>query len=297
MLLWSLSGAFAQGPRDLLAEIETGSNLLSEPVIPHLDETTVLPSVVLDGAPVHIHVQGLFVTGKHFIVTGRLERSPKRALFMRFDRHDPTDFEVLDITPTSPAGVAEILDHPGGFDFDGTHFWIPVAISRAKSHTAIVKLTHAPNLPLAQQSHEVAFRVHDHIGAIACRDDAIYGATWDTKHVLIWNDDGKMTRRIAQSSFVRNDAQWRLAVQDWKFERDFLFAAGLEKSPVGAPAKAIIDVLRPMAMVRVGRIELPNMDGVTRPVTNEGMAWHAGRLFLLPEDLGRGAKVLQFSFH
>ena len=43
------------------------------------------------------------------------------------------------------------------------------------------------------------------------------------------------------------------------------------------------------------RIE-PNKPLTPREPENEGLALHEGRLYLLPEDIGRGAKVLRFKF-
>jgi hypothetical protein len=218
-------------------------------------------------------------------------------VFLRFDRSDPSTYEIVDITPTAPVGSEQFQDHPGGFDFDGMHFWIPVAVSQANSATTVLKITHAPDLPLEEHGRQVAFRVPDHVGAIACQEKKLFGANWDTKEVYVWNQKGDLIRQIPQSEFVANNDQWRLAVQDWKFVGTHLLASGLDRFPGRDPAqRAVVDVLRAPAMQRVLTIQLPEVNSATRPLTNEGMAWYEGHLFLLPEDLGRGARIWRFNF-
>ena len=53
----------------------------------------------IDGDPAVIHTQGLYVDDEHFYVTGRFEKTPKRALLLRFERSDPQRYEYIDITP------------------------------------------------------------------------------------------------------------------------------------------------------------------------------------------------------
>ena len=101
----------------------------------------LIPNFEIENQPARIHTQGLWVTKEHFFVTGRLERSPRRALFLRFERNDLNKVEYVDITPAfgSSDNKVTLLDHPGGFDFDGRSFWIPVAISKPGSKSIILK--------------------------------------------------------------------------------------------------------------------------------------------------------------
>ena len=56
---------------------------------------------------------------------------------------------------------------------------------------------------------------------------------------------------------------------------------------------AMIDVVNGTSKL----IRLAPRPDVGRPVTNEGLALLQNELFLLPEDFGKGAKVLRYSFH
>jgi hypothetical protein len=76
-----------------------------------------------------------------------------------------------------------------------------------------------------------------------------------------------------------------------------LLAGGIDKSPkrpdgTSAATVSWID-LKERKTVFSKRLE--PRDDVSRPLTNEGLAWFENELFLLPEDLGKGAKVLRFS--
>jgi hypothetical protein len=79
------------------------------PIVYEADD--VLPNVSIDGESAIIHTQGLYVTDKHYLVTGRRETDPNRALLLRFSRADLRSYEFLDITTPPVNGV--ILDHPG----------------------------------------------------------------------------------------------------------------------------------------------------------------------------------------
>ena len=263
-----------------------------------------LPPVKIDGETALVHTQGLWVSDDHYYVTGRLERRPKRALLFRFDRHNRQRYEHIDVTPNSPSRSSEKLDHPGGFDFFDGYFWIPVAQSKPQGPSVIYRIKASPGQPLSQLKAEVAFIVEDHIGAIAYEPstDLLYGASWDTKSIYIWNPRGELQRKIARAQLVKRNPRWQLAVQDWKhvpagwFGSPAIIAGGIDKSPhrIAADSNAVIEFLDMKAGTSLAEIRMPPVEGVTRPITNEGLAWHHDELFLLPEDLGRGAKVLRY---
>jgi hypothetical protein len=276
-----------------------------------------LPEVVVAGCAAVIHVQGLYVTDAHFYITGRLERDTCRALFLAFDRTSPNHYDVLDITP--PAGpalgednsaanrprAASRLDHPGGFDSDGRAFWIPVAVSRPRGPTAVVRLEHSAGQPPSKWHWHIAFRVDDHIGALAW--DAVtgrlYGANWDTRRVYTWSTDGEERAAIARADMVKGQPDWSLAVQDWKGLRDSrlfppgtLVAGGIDKGPSrnAALSSAVVEWLDPIRRKRLAQARLGPAPHHPGAPTREGLAWYHDQLYLLPSDLGRGATILRY---
>ncbi len=268
-----------------------------------------LPPVKIAGHAANIHTQGLFVTEHQYYVTGRLETKPKRALLLRFNRSDLKTYEYIDITPASPEDETAVLDHAGGFDLvDDKYFLIPIARSNPQGPTLVVRVNFSPRNPLAQCESEIVFKVDDHIGAICYEPTTrrLYGANWDTKIIYAWDITGQAEQQFARSQWVAENPQWQLAVQDWKSAGGrfaqvpgTIIAGGIDKSPDRAAeaSSAVIDFLDPGRRRQLARIHMPAIEGVTRPVTNEGLAWYQQHLFLLPEDIGRGAKVLRFRIH
>ncbi len=264
-----------------------------------------LPTVHINGLEAVIHTQGLFVTKDHYYVTGRLETESKRAFFLRFNRQDLKRYEYIDITPVSTPGTEKTLDHPGGFDFAQGSFWIPVALSKPRGPSVILRIEMRPQEPLTNWSPQIGFLVNDHIGAI-CYEPAtrtLYGANWDTRSVYAWETSGKLKKKIDRDQLVRDNADWQLAVQDWKPAADGFFASpgviivgGIDKSPTRPTdaSVAVVEFLDLAQQKSLSRVRMPSITGVRRPITNEGLAWHGSLLFLLPEDIGRGAKILRF---
>lgn len=265
----------------------------------------VLPAVLIDGKQAKIHTQGLYVTDRHYLVTGRLENGEdaqsRRALLLRFDRQHDMRVEFIDITPAD-AGE-ERLDHPGGFDVDAMgRLWIPISTSHHKGPSLISRYHVDPNKPLRAAQMELQFSCADHIGAICLDGDGqLHGASWDTKEVYTWDTKGTLVKRRHRSELLKDDEDWKLAVQDWKLMRQpdggRIVAGGIDKSlasPLTTP-RALVQVFDWKAGRLLHSFRLPNRDNVARPLTNEGLAVHKGELYLLPEDLGRGAKVLRFS--
>ena len=259
-----------------------------------------LPDFEIDGRPARIHTQGLYVTDRHYYVTGRLESEPKRAMLVRFERSDPSRVEAVDITPGPRIPAEEdALDHPGGFDFDGESFWIPVAVSQPHSRTAVVRIACRPERPLAEQPAELVFHVDDHIGALAFDRNAkrLYGANWDTKVIFVWEPNGRPVRRIPREELVEGDSHWALAVQDWKsLGTNRILAGGLDKRSGRdrSLSPAVIEVLDVEARALRSQWRLPSPPGTDLAVTHEGIAFDGTHVFLLPGDLGAGAEVFRY---
>src|SRR5205823_990365 len=123
---------------------------------------------------------------------------------------------------------------PGGFDFDGEWFWIPLAVSRPNSRSLIVKVQPGRGQPLAKAKAEIAFRLDDHIGAIACdtANGRLYGANWDAKLLYVWKQDGKLIEKFAPTELLPKNSSRAFAVQDWK-------GIGNQKILAGAVDKGI----------------------------------------------------------
>jgi len=234
-------------------------------------------------------------------VTGRLEREPKRALLLRFDRTTLELLEYLDITPKANTKGIERgrLDHPGGFDFDGTCFWIPVAVSKRKSTTAIVKICTKLDSKLVKTSLEIAFVVDDHIGALAFdrESNLIYGANWNTKLAYVWQRDGKLLKRIPREKLLTGQPEWSLAVQDWKgMGEGVLLAGGLDKSLLRkrSQPQAVLQWIDLSKRQMLDTIRLPSPSFEAHRMTREGMAFFDEHLFLLPGDLGEDAVLYRY---
>lgn len=270
----------------------------AQPRISYVD-AVVMPEVKVEGQTVKIHTQGLYVTEQHWLVTGRLETKPKRALLIRIPRADPTRYEVVDLTPASDDSVS--LDHPGGFDRDAAGvFWIPVSTSNRNGPTVLYGITIDAEKPLSRGiSFSHSIRIEDHIGAICCLENgSLLGANWDTKAIHEISLAGK-TYRMKRKSWnaLVSQPDWQLAVQDWKFDpvSKTIAASGIDKSPKrdNAVSSALIAWIDTKSKT-TNSLRLEQRNDVSRPLTNEGMAILGDELFLLPEDFGRGAKLLRY---
>jgi hypothetical protein len=80
-----------------------------------------------------------------------------------------------------PLGESDIY-HPGGLDFDGRYLWIPVAEYRPDSRSIIYRVD-----PATLEVTE-AFRVPDHIGAVAVDREAhaLIGVSWGGARLYRW---------------------------------------------------------------------------------------------------------------
>lgn len=262
-------------------------------------EMLSLPAFQINGEAARAHTQGLEMVGDHFYVTARLESArPKRAILARTTAASNA-WEVWDVTPAAASTDAGApLDHPGGFQSDGQRLWIPVAQSVRHGRTVIRVFTIERLKPGAAAVPDLEFPVADHIGAlaVATNHNLLLGANWDTETVYVWDLAGHLQRTINGADLKsRNlgvisgpNGHAGVAVQDWKFSGERLYASGL----FGDPAKA---VARPRSRVlgfthfletgfKVEDISLPDRTGVE--LAQEAMARLDGWFYFVPENLG-----------
>ena len=268
---------------------------------PELIGVQELPEIKIGGERVQVHTQGLYVNDRDFIVTGRVDTPPRRPVVIRFSRADLSTYQILDLSPIDSGKQG--LNHPGGFDRDEQgRYWIPVSTSHRRGPTKIVAMRlDAGKLPseVSQISH--AHEFPDHIGAIACLGNGrLLAANWDTKTIyLIDSSTGKLEDEIPHDRFFGGAERIQLAVQDWKYDRaaKHLIAGGIDKSGGRKPEQspAVVAWIDPESHQTTKLTRLKSRSDVARPLTNEGLSVHNGDLFLLPEDIGRGAKILRMS--
>jgi hypothetical protein len=272
----------------------------SLPELHYIDRRS-LPNFEIDGQPARIHTQGLFVTDQHYYVTGRLERNPKRPLLVRFDRANPSMVDYVDLLIAAGANAAGDLafDHPGGFDFDGDSYWIPVAISRPSSKTLIMKVRPEPGKPMVATKARTVLHLDDHLGAIACdrTTGRLYGANWDTKLVYVWSQDGTLVDTIAQTKLLPTNTDPAFAVQDWKgVGNQIILAAASDKSSLRTPldSKAALLLIDMGDKRDAGLRRLISPPGRDVLLTREGMAVRNDNVYFLPADLGTNAEVFRY---
>ncbi len=259
-----------------------------------------LPNFEIGGRIARIHTQGLFVTDRHYYVTGRLQRNPRRPLLVRFDRSNLSVVEHVDLLAARGVAAGDAsLDHPGGFDFDGESFWIPLAVGRPNSTSLLVRFHPQAERPLAELRLEAAFRVGDHIGAVACDRAAgrLYGANWDAKFIYVWKPDGTLVEKIAQTDLLPANADRALAVQDWKGIGDQgILAGAVDKNPRLRPAesKAVLQWIDVRSKREVHTVRLTSPPQRQVVPTQEGMAVFHNEVFFLPADLGANAEVFRY---
>ena len=299
---------------------EHSSRLAPLPELHYIDRQS-LPNFEIGGRPARIHTQGLFVTDRYYYVTGRLERNPRRPLLVRFDRANLSAVEHVDLLVASGAAVRSdaihrvspfvvtrfiasladdaALDHPGGFDFDGRSFWIPLAASRPNSNSLIVRVRPEPGQPLAAAKAKSVFRLDDHIGAIACdiTTGRLYGANWDTRLIYVWNPDGTLIEKFPQTDLSPKNPDRAFAVQDWKgLGNQRILAGASDKNPRRRPAesKAVLQLLDMATHREAALIRLTSPPDRDILLTHEGMALSGDHVFFLPADLGTNAEVLRY---
>lgn len=258
-----------------------------------------LPPLFFNGKPARAHTQGLEIIAGYYYVTARLDDpKPRRALLLRTSK-TAEHWDIWDITPNGVnPGVGElVLDHPGGMQFDGRLLWVPIATSQRGGRSLLcgfdIKKLRA-NRPVTPQ---IQYAVADHIGALAVsrKRNLIVGASWDTETVYVWNLKGHLERVLTPTELqawqlgATSGANTRsgVAVQDWKYVGDHLYASGLYKSAEHAtavPRSRLLILSRfPRGNPETRIVPIQFHEGVE--LAAEGMAVLGDRIYFLPEDL------------
>lgn len=264
-----------------------------------------LPPLQVNGRAAKAHTQGLELVQDFFYTTARLDDpKPRRALLLR-TTHTAEYWDVWDITITNmDSSVPEtVLDHPGGLQCDGRLLWVPVAESRRGGITMVCAYAADSLRPGRAATPSFKFKVEDHIGALAVSKHkrVILGASWDTETVCVWDLDGNLKRKLDASELktlglgivTGPDPRSGVAVQDWKFVDDNLYAAGLFKSWDGVtqlPRSRLMVIERfGEQNVAVKSLPLERYHGVE--LASEGMAVTEKTVWFLPEDLGASNRL------
>jgi hypothetical protein len=202
------------------------------------------------------HVQGIDFDERHAWVTS-VDKAGRKGYLQEFALDTGEGLRTVEVT----RGVRY---HPGGLSVAGESLWMPVAEYRRESSSVIQKRS------LRTLELESEFDVADHIGCVAVGAGVLVGANWDGRDFYIWNEAGQLQRKVPNPTSN--------AYQDIKFEGGRLVAAGHLSDQTGAVDWLEYPSLRLLRRVPLGKTSR----GV--PYTNEGMAIHGVRLFLLPED-------------
>jgi hypothetical protein len=257
-----------------------------------------LPPLRIHGQAAKAHTQGLeLVAGKCYVTARRDDVRPKRALLLRSEPAS-VDWDVWDLTPVDAHGEVTPLDHPGGMQSDGARLWIPLAESKRSSRSVIRAYKLADLTTGAQLKADFEFPVNDHVGAVAVSADhqLLFGANWDTERVFVWDFKGRLQRMLAGEELqarglgVVAGPQVRagVAVQEWKFVGERLYASGLfrtPRSPTVATENRLISFtgfLKPDFQGQT--VTVPRQKGIM--LAREAMAISNGMIYFLPEDLG-----------
>ena len=264
-----------------------------------------LPALRIDGQPAKAHTQGLEVAGASYYVTARREDvRPKRALLLRAAK-TATHWDVWDITPRDLGGTPMLLDHPGGMQSDGQRLWIPTAASKPKSRSIIRVFPLSAMIPGQPLKPQFEFPVNDHIGALAVsvERNVVFGASWDTESVYVWDLQGNLKRTLTGSALglrglgavAGADPRSGVAVQDWKVIGDRLFASGLVREPDAAttsPKSRFVSFANFLESdFQRSAVTLPLHKGTE--LAREAMAISDSVVLFLPEDLGVSNRIFQ----
>jgi hypothetical protein len=189
-------------------------------------ETVPLPPLKIHGQPAEAHTQGMEIVDGQFYVTARLETARPRQAILARTRPQSAGWDTWEITPRTPAGASGRLDHPGGFQFDGARFWIPISQSVRHGRTIIRVFALARLRPDQIPVADFEFEVADHIGAlaVATNQNIVLGASWDTETVYVWDLKGRLKRTLTGTELKNRDlgivsgpnGHGGVAVQDWK---------------------------------------------------------------------------------
>jgi len=202
------------------------------------------------------HVQGIEVSENRLWVTD-VDTKNKRGYLRLFSLPEGELLKTVDVTDGERY-------HPGGIASDAEGIWVPVAEYRRESSASI---QHRDKETLSLLSR---FVVSDHIGAIAVDlQRRVLGANWDAKKVYIWNAGGAL--------FETRDNPTGTAFQDWKIRNLELIGGGIHNG------EGVVEWIELATWSLKKRLSVGRTDRGVR-FTQEGMTFHKGKLYLLPED-------------
>ena len=139
--------------------------------------------------------------------------------------------------------------------------------------------------------------------AVSVERNVVFGASWDTESVYVWDLQGNLKRTLTGSALglrglgavAGADPRSGVAVQDWKVIGDRLFASGLVREPDAATTApksrfvAFTNFLESDFQRSV--VALPLNKGTE--LAREAMAISDGAVLFLPEDLGVSNRIFQ----
>jgi Family of unknown function (DUF6454) len=181
--------------------------------------------------------------------------------------------------------------HPGGFDYDGTSLWVPVAEYRPGSRSLVYRVD-PETLEAA-----IVLRVADHIGGLV-RDPetgTLHGVSWGSRRFYRWamRRDGTIDPGAAAAPEVRINPSHYVDYQDCKYAGPGAMLCGgvsdLRSPPGGAPIRLggleLVDLKegRPLHQVPVPLWTSSGQAMTRNPIWIEPVA--AGlRAWFMPDD-------------
>lgn len=213
------------------------------------------PAVAPLSAKLH-HVQGIDLEGDVLWVTS-VDSSARKGYLHQIDLATGKLIREVEVQEGERF-------HPGGIALDGDAVWVPVAEYRRGGKSAVQR-RNKQTLELISR-----FEVDDHIGSVAAGPDALYGGNWDSLEIYTWDRTGRLLKKSPNPAANH--------YQDMKVVDGKLIASGLLNKEEGA-----VDWLDPASLQVLRRMPFRKTDrGVL--LTNEGMTFRGGKLYLLPED-------------
>ncbi|MEI2726952.1 MAG: DUF6454 family protein [Verrucomicrobiota bacterium] len=266
-----------------------------------------LPPLRIQGRAARVHTQGLeMVAGKYYVTARREDVRPKRAWLLRSESAG-VDWDAWDITPVEVPGEVTALDHPGGMQSDGSRLWIPLAESKRNGRSIVRAFKLADLVAGGRLKADFGFSVQDHIGAVAVAADRqlLFGASWDTERVYVWDFQGRLQRTLTGAELKARglgvgagpEGRPGVAVQDWKFVGERLFASGLFRAPGSEAVTTESRIIWFTGFLEPDfqrwTVTLPRPKGIM--LAREGMAVSDGKVGFLPEDLGGSNRMFRVS--
>lgn len=191
------------------------------------------------------HTQGMYKVGDKFYVSSveiieKTERYPaqEKLQYGEFDRSPGKGKGWLFEFDLSGTLLRKVqlgegnMYHPGGIDFDGRYFWIPVAEYRPNSRSLLYKVDIKSFLP------EIITSVPDHIGGLVYRPqtNTLYGMSWGSRDFYAWPLPSIENQNLVVSDVAHTNPLFNIDYQDCQYViENAMLCAGLKKfnTPTG----------------------------------------------------------------